>query len=109
MKICMYCESMNDDSAKVCTGCGANAFKNKCNNCGTVFRSAFCPTCGIKAGTQAKVCPQCGEKYFTPACPKCGHNKLDDIDEDALSAADLLYYNEVMLRCTNKLLQVSND
>lgn len=74
MKICMYCESMNDDSAKVCTGCGANAFKNKCNNCGTVFRSAFCPTCGIKAGTQAKVCPQCGEKYFTPACPKCGHN-----------------------------------
>ena len=76
MKICLYCDSVNDDSAKVCSTCGASQFKNKCNNCGTVFESSYCPTCGTKAGAQAKICPQCGERYFTPACPKCGHNDI---------------------------------
>lgn len=76
MKICLYCDSENPDSAKVCSACGASQFKNKCNNCGAVFESAFCPNCGTKAGTQAKICPRCGERYFTPACPKCGHNGI---------------------------------
>ena len=74
MKICAYCESENDDSARVCAACGANEFKHRCNNCGTVFdEGEYCPKCGVKAGKKAKVCPRCGAEYFSNACPDCGY------------------------------------
>ncbi len=73
MKICKYCDSENVDFASYCVACGGNEFKNKCNRCGTIFESAYCPTCGTKAGTRAKTCPRCGQHFFTPACPHCGY------------------------------------
>lgn len=33
--------------------------------------------------------------------------RIDNIDEDSLSEADLLYYTEVTLRCTNKIAKAS--
>ena len=36
-------------------------------------------------------------------------NKIDQIDEDSLSEADLMYYDKVMLRCATKLLQAAGD
>lgn len=74
MKVCKYCGTENDSSASVCSRCGANEFKYKCNNCGTIFEEGrYCPKCGIKEGTKAKYCPNCGTQYFTTACPNCGY------------------------------------
>lgn len=102
MKICAYCDSVNDDSAKVCTACGASKFKNKCNNCGNVFETAFCPVCGTKAGAQAKVCPQCGERYFTPACPKCGHNGILNRTQQPVEEAPQRVVVEYVTRTEDK-------
>lgn len=74
MKICLFCGTEAADSAATCAACGANQFKNKCNNCGTVFEEgAYCPSCGVKAGETAKRCPRCGKNYFSAACPDCGY------------------------------------
>lgn len=78
MKVCKYCGSENVDSASVCSSCGANEFKNKCSNCGTIYdEGKFCPKCGVKAGTKAKKCPSCGTEYYSTACPNCGYTNSD--------------------------------
>lgn len=74
MKVCVYCNSTNDDNAKKCSKCNASEFRNVCNNCQTVFSSGFCPTCGMRAGETAKVCSNCGTKTFSLYCPSCGTN-----------------------------------
>lgn len=77
MKVCKFCSAENDDSAKNCKSCGANEFKNKCENCGTLFEEGnFCPKCGVKIGEKAKVCPNCGAKYYSTACPDCGYTNV---------------------------------
>ncbi|WP_308540638.1 zinc ribbon domain-containing protein [uncultured Murdochiella sp.] len=74
MKICQFCGAENPDSVAVCSSCGANAFKHKCENCGTVFAEGnFCPHCGVKVGSKAKICPRCGAEYYSAACPDCGY------------------------------------
>ena len=74
MKICKFCESENTSSRTVCSSCGANEFKHKCDNCGTVFEDGnFCRECGVKAGAKAKKCPDCGAEYYSAACPDCGY------------------------------------
>ncbi len=74
MKVCKYCGTENKDAAAFCSACGANEFKHKCNNCGTVFDEGnFCPKCGVKAGAKAKTCPRCGTRYYSAACPDCGY------------------------------------
>jgi len=72
MKICQYCGTQNADDAARCTGCGGNAFRNLCSNCGTEFEGAFCPVCGVRAGDPGRICPRCKTRYFTNACPTCG-------------------------------------
>ena len=72
MKVCTYCNSQNDDNAKTCSKCNAAEFQNVCNNCKTVFKTGFCPSCGTRAGEQAKTCDNCGTKTFSPFCPSCG-------------------------------------
>ena len=82
MKICSYCDSPCEDSAKVCPACGANVvsdYKVKCGNCGHIFdRSAYCPNCGVKVGQKAKKCPRCGNEYYSNACPSCGYTGYSD-------------------------------
>lgn len=73
MKVCKYCGSENADSKSVCGSCGAKEFNFKCENCGNVFDSEFCPSCGVRAGQKAKKCPQCSKEYFSNACPDCGY------------------------------------
>ena len=74
MKICKFCEVENENSAKICSSCGGNEFKYKCENCATVFEEGnYCPKCGIKAGAKAKRCPDCETEYYTAACPNCGY------------------------------------
>lgn len=81
MKICKYCGSEVPNSETVCPGCGANEFKNKCNNCGTVFDGGnFCPKCGVKVGKKAKICPNCGAEYYSVACPDCGYTNATGTD-----------------------------
>lgn len=83
MKICSYCNTENEDSAKVCTACGANEFRYRCENCGTVYDSGtYCPKCGVKAGQQAKQCPRCGTRYYSAACPQCGWVPGNDSREE---------------------------
>ena len=72
MKVCVYCNSLNDDDVKTCIKCNAVEFENVCNNCKTKFKTGFCPSCGTRAGEKAKVCPNCGVKTFSPFCPSCG-------------------------------------
>ena len=45
MKVCVFCESVVDDSATSCPNCSANRFKNKCPVCGNVYEGQPCPTC----------------------------------------------------------------
>ena len=74
MKICKYCDSVNEDSASVCKSCGASDFKYKCNNCGTEFEEGdCCPECGLKIGSRPKTCPVCQTEYYSNACPNCGY------------------------------------
>jgi hypothetical protein len=83
MKRCTYCKTEALDNAIKCSHCGSAEFIYKCYQCGTEFDSPFCPSCGIKAGEQAKTCPNCGEKCFDIYCPKCGtdlSNKQKNID-----------------------------
>ena len=73
MKVCSYCGTENPNNAAICENCGAHEFKNKCNNCGTVFgEGEYCPKCGVKAGQKPRVCPNCGREYYSNACPTCG-------------------------------------
>lgn len=73
MKICSFCNTENEDSAVQCISCGANSFKHKCNNCGTVFTDGVhCPHCGVKIDQQARICPKCHTQYYSNACPTCG-------------------------------------
>lgn len=79
MKVCQFCGTENEDSATVCTSCGANKFRYKCDNCGTVFgKGKYCPNCGVKVGTKAKKCPRCGTNYYSSACPDCGYTAVSD-------------------------------
>lgn len=79
MKVCQFCGTENEDSAKACTSCGANKFQYKCENCGTVFgKGKYCPNCGVKVGTKAKKCPRCGTNYYSSACPDCGYRAVSD-------------------------------
>lgn len=74
MKVCSYCGTENPNNAAICENCGAHEFKNKCNNCGTVFgEGEYCPKCGVKAGQKPRVCPNCGREYYSNACPTCGY------------------------------------
>lgn len=72
MKKCEYCETVNKDTAKVCSSCGAKKFINICNNCKTEFYGEFCPNCGIRFSKKATVCKKCGQPYYTNFCPNCG-------------------------------------
>lgn len=79
MKVCQFCGTENEDSVKACTSCGANKFRYKCENCGTVFdKGKYCPNCGVKVGTKAKKCPRCGKNYYSSACPDCGYIAVSD-------------------------------
>ena len=51
MKVCQYCGSVNEDTAIVCSACGAREFRHKCNNCGTEYEEEVerCPNCGVRA------------------------------------------------------------
>lgn len=73
MKVCKYCGTESRDTAHSCESCGSKEFDFKCENCGKVFDSEFCPSCGVRAGEKAKKCPNCGKKYFSNACPDCGY------------------------------------
>lgn len=74
MKVCKFCGTECSDAAATCQSCGANEFKHKCGNCGTVFENAaYCPNCGVKIGSRAKVCPECSAMYYSAACPDCGY------------------------------------
>lgn len=74
MKICSFCNTENKDAAIKCASCGGNSFKQKCDNCGTVFADGVhCPHCGVKVGEKAKTCPKCHKQYYSNACPDCGY------------------------------------
>lgn len=74
MQVCKYCQTINPNHSAACLACGARDFKHQCDNCGTVFEgSNFCPSCGVRAGSEAKKCPDCGARYFSAACPDCGY------------------------------------
>lgn len=79
MKVCQFCGKENEDSATVCTSCGANKFRYKCDNCGTIFaKGKYCPQCGAKVGAKPTKCPQCGTNYYSSACPDCGYMAVSD-------------------------------
>lgn len=80
MKICQYCETVNDDSAVACSGCGAGLFYHKCNHCGKLFEGLACPDCGIRADAQAVKCPSCGRLYYASVCPHCGYSPAKERD-----------------------------
>ena len=91
MKICSFCNTENEDNAIKCVSCGANSFKYKCSNCGTVFvEGVHCPHCGVKIGQKARVCPKCNTKYYSTACPTCGY-----VPNNSDSAATAPDYNSV--------------
>lgn len=74
MQICKYCGTTNQYGTCICHACGANEFKYKCDNCGTLYQEAnYCPQCGVKAGTKPRSCPRCGAAYYSTACPDCGY------------------------------------
>lgn len=74
MKICKYCNTINDESTTICKSCGSGTFEFKCENCGTVFdQGLYCPHCGVKVGQSARLCPVCKTEYFSNACPTCGY------------------------------------
>lgn len=74
MKVCKFCGTVCADMAVSCPSCGANEFRQRCDNCGSVFENAgFCPKCGVKVGSRAKICPDCGATYYSAACPDCGY------------------------------------
>ena len=72
MKICKYCGTVNHSTRPACTACGGTEFTYKCEGCGTMFDSQFCPNCGLSRDARKKTCPRCGTSYFTRACPECG-------------------------------------
>lgn len=74
MKVCKYCDTCYDDGETKCPSCYATEYSHKCNNCGKVFDSVFCPDCGIKFDDKGKTCPRCGRVYYTPCCPDCGYS-----------------------------------
>lgn len=78
MKVCQFCGTENEDSATVCTSCGANEFHYKCENCGAIFEGKRCPQCGVKVGAKAKKCPHCGTDYYSSTCPDCGYPAVPD-------------------------------
>lgn len=79
MKVCQFCGTENEDSATVCTSCGANEFQYKCENCGTIFgKEKYCPQCGVKVGAKPKKCWRCGTNYYSSACPDCGYTAVSD-------------------------------
>ncbi len=79
MKVCQSCGTENENSATVCTSCGANEFQYKCENCGTIFgKGKYCPQCGVKVGAKPKKCPRCGTNYYSSACPDCGYTAVFD-------------------------------
>ncbi|MDO5027263.1 MAG: hypothetical protein Q4E50_05490 [Tissierellia bacterium] len=74
MKVCKFCGVESPHSVTICPSCGANNFKNKCSNCGSIYdKGNFCPTCGVKTGATPKKCPVCSLEYYSPACPNCGY------------------------------------
>lgn len=74
MKICVFCNTQNEDNATHCISCNGNVFDHICDNCGKRFGDgAYCPSCGVKAGQTAKICPECNTKYYSNACPNCGY------------------------------------
>ena len=74
MKVCQYCGSVQEVPSATCQNCGANAFANRCENCGETYTAGnFCPKCGVRAGDTGKICPKCGKRYFSNACPDCGY------------------------------------
>jgi len=81
MKVCKYCNKENKDENLNCDSCGANGFNYKCNNCKTLFDTAFCPTCGIKADEKPKICKRCGTKSFELFCPKCGTDLMNTYND----------------------------
>lgn len=72
MRVCKYCETESKNDEVNCSSCGANNFSNKCNNCNTIFDTAFCPTCGIKADEKPITCTNCGAESYRLFCHKCG-------------------------------------
>lgn len=91
MKVCKFCGTENYNHVSVCSSCGGNEFKYKCDNCGTVYdEGKYCPKCGVKEGAKAKKCPICGAEYYSVACPDCGYspaqNQKSKDDNNAPSA-----------------------
>ena len=85
VKVCTHCRSKARLDLERCPSCGGSEFWFKCANCGKVFDSPFCPSCGLKAGEQPKKCPKCGKQYFTASCPDCGWNPAHDDMERVLT------------------------
>ena len=77
MKICTFCGSQADNTARVCPSCGSKEFEYRCPNCSTMFTGKFCPSCGTTYDAVPKTCPNCGRKYFSKACPDCGYNGIN--------------------------------
>lgn len=76
MKICVFCNTQNENDAPHCISCNGNIFDHICDNCGRQFRDGtFCPSCGVKVGQTAKICPECNTRYYSNACPNCGYTR----------------------------------
>ncbi len=74
MKVCKFCGNSCDEALQNCPSCGANEFRYRCANCGSLVENGgFCPHCGVKIGSRAKICPECGASYYSAACPDCGY------------------------------------
>lgn len=85
VKICSHCRSKTRLDVERCPSCGGSEFWYKCANCGKIFNTPFCPSCGLKAGEQPKKCPKCRKQYFTASCPDCGWNPAHDDIERVLT------------------------
>jgi len=79
MKHCPYCKTDYEPGAAKCPSCAAADAETKCDGCGAVFRTKFCPECGLRAdetpGPRSK-CVKCGEIIRERICPRCGYDIL---------------------------------
>ena len=74
MKYCIECGAKNKNSAVKCTVCSGTDFRFKCARCGAIFDNLQnCPKCGLKAGQPRHTCPECGEVFYSKVCPSCGY------------------------------------
>lgn len=63
----------------------------ECEECGTSFEGAFCPSCGAPApgaGPPTRKCERCGTAFVGNFCPQCGWpSDAARVEEDGLGRA----------------------